>query len=199
MANLVSPFTIDALRSATGFSSPGFTVAPDGTLTLSGDITVGGNFVLGNSGTIQSGSAVLLTPSSLGSSITSSYLTSVGTLTGLSVAGATHLTGTVTINSTPVTGTIDNVDIGLTTPGVGSFSQLNITQSLNFDPAVTGSIDNTVIGGITPVAGTFTSVNTTSVSTTSASVANNLAVNGSLTVGGTNIKSLAIAMSVAMS
>jgi len=78
MANLASPFTVDPLSSATGFSSPGFAV--DST----GNISMNGNLVL-TAGNITNGSTILLTPTTLGSGITGSSLTSLGTLNSLTV------------------------------------------------------------------------------------------------------------------
>ena len=78
MANLTSPFTIDPLSSATGFSSPTFAV------DAVGNISMNGNLVL-NSGNITNGATVLLSPTTLGSGITGSSLTSLGTLNSLTV------------------------------------------------------------------------------------------------------------------
>ena len=78
MANLTSPFTIDPLSSATGFSSPNFGV------DAAGNISMNGNLVI-NSGNITNGATVLLSPTTLGSGITGSSLTSLGTLNGLTV------------------------------------------------------------------------------------------------------------------
>jgi hypothetical protein len=87
MANLASPFTVDPLSSATGFTSPGFAV--DST----GNISMNGNLVL-TVGNITNGSTVLLTPTTLGSGITGSSLTSLGTLTSLTVTNP--ITGNIT-------------------------------------------------------------------------------------------------------
>lgn len=78
MANLTSPFTIDPLSSATGFSSPNFAVDANGNISMNGNLVI-------NSGNITNGSTVLLSPTTLGSGITGSSLTSLGTLNSLTV------------------------------------------------------------------------------------------------------------------
>jgi hypothetical protein len=78
MANLTSPFTIDPLSSATGFSSPNFAVDATGNISMNGNLVI-------NSGNITNGSTVLLSPTTLGSGITGSSLTSLGTLNSLTV------------------------------------------------------------------------------------------------------------------
>jgi hypothetical protein len=117
MANLISPFTVDPLQSATGFQSPGFVVDSSGNTSISGNILLSSGYI----GTSQS---VLLTTSSLGSAITSSSLTSVGTLTSLTVSGAittnalvatSYITGTLSAGTQPnVTGlgTLNNLQVG---------------------------------------------------------------------------------------
>jgi len=78
MANLTSPFTIDPLSSATGFSSPNFAVDATGNISMNGNLVI-------NRGNITNGSTVLLSPTTLGSGITGSSLTSLGTLNSLTV------------------------------------------------------------------------------------------------------------------
>lgn len=199
MANLVSPFTIDPLRSATGFVSPGFIVDANGNLSLSNNFTLGGTLSL-STGSISSGSTLLISTTSLGPNVTTSSLTSVGTLNGLTVSGTTNLSGRVVINSSSVVGTIDKVNIGSVTPGTGTFTALNVSGDLAFNPTNLGTIDNIALGSLTPAAGNFTTL-TTSNNTVlggNVGVAGNTTVAGTLTVGGSNIKSLAIALSVAL-
>ena len=199
MANLVSPFSIDPLRSATGFVSPGFIVDSNGNLSLSNNFTLGGTLSL-STGSISSGATLLISTTSLGPTVATSSLTSVGTLSGLTVSGTTTLSGRVIINSSSVVGTIDKVNIGSTTPGSGTFTTLSVSGDLAFNPTNEGTIDNIAIGNTTPAAGNFTSLTTSNDTALGGniSVAGNTTVAGTLTVGGSNIKLLTIALSVAL-
>lgn len=109
--------TYSPLESGSGFSSPGFLVGLNGAITTTALDT--------NSLTFAG--VELFTPTSLGNSIVTSSLTTIGTLTGLTVNSTT----TVAINSTgsivlsPGTvGTINNMSIGATTPSTGIFTTL---------------------------------------------------------------------------
>ena len=88
-------------------------------------------------------------------------------------------TGTVTVNPT-VTGNINNVVVGATTPAAGTFTILSSTGNVSFNgnnanisisptgtgivtinPAQTGSINNVTLGLGAPLAGRFTTVRMT--------------------------------------
>jgi Protein of unknown function (DUF2793) len=123
-----------------------------------------------------------------------------GAFTTLSASGAATLspananvvlspTGTGTVTIAPATaGSINNVQIGQTTPGIGKFSTLNVTNTVTLspaghsitmsptgagtvtiDPATAGTLDNMAIGSITPAAGAFTGVTAPSLTTGAAS------------------------------
>ena len=113
--------------------------------TITGVTTSGGyNATTGNDYKINGAS--VLTSTTLGSAVVNSSLTSVGTLTGLSVSGNLTAngnnasiqftptnTGSVTINP-GTTGSINNMNIGVTTAGTGRFTTLNVKDtSANFD------------------------------------------------------------------
>lgn len=109
--------TYSPFQSQSGFSSPGFIVGLNGAITTTSLDT--------NSLTFAG--VELFTPTSLGNSIVTSSLTTVGTLTGLTVNSTTP----VTINSTgaivlsPGTvGSINNMSIGATIPRSGAFTTL---------------------------------------------------------------------------
>jgi hypothetical protein len=115
---------------------------------------------------------------------TFSQLTALSTVT-LNPANATVTisptgTGTVTINPA-ITGSINNVAIGATTPAAASVTTLTATNNVLFNgnnatitisptgtgtvtinPAITGSINNVAIGATTPASGKFTAVQITS-------------------------------------
>lgn len=200
MVSLVSPFTIDALQSATGFQSPNFSVDSSGNIITGGDVSTTGNIsttgnLLLTTGSIKLGGVTLLSPSALGPSIHTSSLTSVGTLTGLTVSGTTSLTGAV--NITPnVTGTIENISIGLVQPGTGNFLSVNIsglltTSQLLVDavfvasPTSIGSLNNVTIGTTTRQSGYFTSLESTSLTSTGTTTFNPLNANVTISPTGT--------------
>jgi hypothetical protein len=112
------------------------------------------------------GSSVL-NATTLGSGVTASSLTSVGTLTGLTVSGTTALAGTTagTLNATS-----------------GNIGTLSVTTGLSTANARIsgGYADNFSIGANTAATGRFTTVNTTSTAT----IGGNLNVSGNLNVTG---------------
>ena len=215
MASLVSPFTIEPLQSATGFISPGFIVTSAGNITAAGNITSAGNIIADGdivltTGSITNGTTTLLTNAGLGSSLTSSNLTSVGTLTSLTVSGPTVLTGNISINTGSGSGTIDKVDIGTTTAGIGNFTDLDVqgdivltpigTNSIVIDPNTAGTIDNVTIGNSSPLAGYFTNLQATGLTSTtvtattgsfSTSISSAAATLTNVTVAGTVTQSTA--------
>jgi hypothetical protein len=100
---------------------------------------------------------------SLPSTITGSSLTSLGTLTALTVEGNVTITdGQVQITSDTL-GTLDNVDIGNTTPAAGTFTELTATDSVSLTPTAVGAIDNIEIGLTTPAQAEFTEVTATDI------------------------------------
>lgn len=133
--------------------------AEDGFKSLGFLVDENGNFSIANLNTTSAykiNGVQVLTQTGLGSTVVSSNLTSLGTLSGLTVNSNSNVgittsssisltassnlalsgasisitsTGQVTLNS-GTTGTIDNVDIGTTTPGNGTFSNLTATDTL---------------------------------------------------------------------
>jgi hypothetical protein len=118
-----------------------------------------------------------------------------GTFTQLSATGTVTMsdgnqqitmsptgTGTVTVNPA-TTGTINNVQIGLTTPRAGTFSSLSAnghvtfadsqpvtisptgTGTLTINPFVVGAMHNVTVGLTTPAAAQFTTITLESTST----------------------------------
>ena len=175
------------LRSDTGFESPGFTVDTSGNVSFSGSL--------------QQGGVPVLTSTTISSSVVYSSLTSLGTLTELIVDGDVDVSGgDVTINaggvltvSSTVTGSIDNVTIGLTTPTTAQFTNITVTdaiylggqQVLTSNPVTTRTLDNYNIGSITPRSGTFTALN----ATTSVNIApSSVGVINNTTIGSTTAR-----------
>lgn len=149
-------------ESRTGFKSPGFEVTPSGdivavSLNISQELDVQSLKVAGISIINNDDSSL-----SLGDSIINSSLQRVGTLNYLNVAGNVIFTnqdssttisvvdGTVTILSGPITGAIDNVDIGLLIPAAGAFTEVITNQITSGD---TGSTSTLTITGSTIIEG----------------------------------------------
>lgn len=146
MANLTSPFTIDPLSSATGFTSPNFSV------DASGNISMNGNLVI-NSGNIINGSTVLLTPTTLGSGITGSSLTSLGTLNSLTVINpivgniSGYAASLFAQNSTVTIDGANNVGIVSNNSQSWSFRADGSTRFPNYTfPAARGTTGQVLVG-----------------------------------------------------
>ncbi len=152
-------------QSELGFKSPGFEVDETGSFTIAN---------LNTTSSIKISGQTVITSNSLGSNILSSSLTSVGTLTGLTVTGATPISLTSSDNLA-LTG--DEVSITSTALAVTS------TGTIVLSSGNTGTIDNINIGTTSPGTGNFTTLTATE----------------NLFVGSQNIKSLSIAMAVALS
>jgi hypothetical protein len=139
-------------RSAHGYISPYFVVDVEGNL-ITKTLTITGRRLELTSGSSLSYNGVdLLSPTTLGSSV----VNILGTLTGLTVAGTVSLAGTGTVSVTPsgtvtiaptVTGNIDNVNIGATTPRTGKFTALQTINDVVFDG--TGNISFPTAGSVT--------------------------------------------------
>jgi hypothetical protein len=132
------------LESKSGFKSPGFSVSETGDLTVEGTVVFDGkleaaeNFTVGGIQVLDNTTSTV----SLGESIVYSSLTRLGTLEFLEVGGDFRVTdgfetlvdisnGQVTIVSTGLVGTLDNVDIGSNIPANGQFNQLVVGSNTN--------------------------------------------------------------------
>jgi len=132
------------LESKSGFKSPGFSVSETGDLTVEGTVVFDGkleaaeNFTVGGIQVLDNTTSTV----SLGESIVYSSLTRLGTLEFLEVGGDFRVTdgfetlvdisnGQVTIVSTGLVGTLDNVDIGSNIPANGQFNQLIVGSNTN--------------------------------------------------------------------
>ena len=142
--------TYKPLESNAGFKSPDFTVDSTGNLIATSISSINPLTIDGQ---------VAISSTALGSSVLGSNLTSVGILAGLTVTAVTDVTittpsftiisdafsllspaitltptGAITLTS-GTTGSINNINIGATTPGTGKFtemqaSSIQITDSL---------------------------------------------------------------------
>jgi len=179
------------LRSTHGFQSPGFSVSPTGKLSISSGETqvfndqVDINESLYVSDQIYINNVPLLDLTDplinkLNSAITESSLTRLATLQELNVDGDVGIedgsgnvnisivSGIVEITSTTV-GSIDNFDIGQTTPGDATFNTVIVNNTLNVAGTVTMTESLSLpTGNITTVnstTGNITTVNSTTINT----------------------------------
>lgn len=123
--------TYKPLSSETGFASAGFSVGPTGALIANGIDTTNG---------LSFNGLQVLNTTTIGSTVLNSSLQTLGTLTGLTVnsTGAVSVTAaSVTVSSSGVlsltsgvVGTINNVNIGGTTPGDGTFNTLTASTNI---------------------------------------------------------------------
>jgi hypothetical protein len=123
--------TYKPLSSETGFASTGFSVGPTGALIANGIDTTNG---------LSFNGLQALSTTALGSTVINSSLQTLGTLTGLTV----NSTGTVSLSAATIivattdaiaitsgaVGAINNVNIGGTTPGNGTFNTLTASTNI---------------------------------------------------------------------
>lgn len=117
---------------------------------------------------------------------TDSFITNSLEITGTSTYLSVN-NGIITINSAAGSpGTINNMNIGVTTPANAIFTTLNVTSTLianpagnvsiaptgtvTINPGTVGVVDNLVIGATTPRAATFTTATSTNLSSTTGAI-----------------------------
>lgn len=164
-------------ESKSGFKSPGFLADEAGNVTVQSLTVAGANGAIIRADELYIQEIQILEGShldsslvALGSQITGSSLKILGELDFLDVAGDTRLgnvltpsltivNGQVTINSIEV-GSVDNVDIGLQTPGAAAFTTADVgIGGLNVEGDVDVTSDLT-IGGTTTMSGDLALANT---------------------------------------
>jgi hypothetical protein len=122
-------------RSQTGFTSPYFVVDSIGNMIVSSLVVTGNRVEISAGCYISYNGVPLLTNTSLSSSV----VNIPGTLTGITVAGPTSLTGSLTVSggvisvASSTTGTLDNVSIGSITPNAGAFTTVRTTGDVTLD------------------------------------------------------------------
>jgi hypothetical protein len=144
-------------RSQTGFTSPYFVVDSIGNMIVSSLVVTGNRVEISQGCYISYNGRPLLTNTSLSDSV----VNIPGTLTGLTVAGTTSLTGALTVSGGIVSftgangSTLDNITIGSTTAAGAKFTTLQTTGNVtidgngNFVVSTTGSATISPVGGIT--------------------------------------------------
>jgi hypothetical protein len=138
------------LESSYGFISPGFTVDTTGNITtpnltvtnvvMSGDLVANGANFSSALSTIRINGVIKLSATALGATVVTSSLTSVGTLTGLTINGQLTVSNSVIQLTSITVGTIDNVNIGSTTPGTGQFTSLTVAATPTTATAVANKL-----------------------------------------------------------
>lgn len=176
-------------RSSNGYISPYFIVDVEGNL-ITNTITVTGTKIELTTGSyLGYNGDELLTPTTLGPSVTHI----AGTLDGLNVIGTVGITGNLnlTLNSFSLsptsTGTLNNVSIGVTTAAAGRFTTLTTTGAVTLSPVANVAISPT--GNVTISPTSILTLGTASQTTTFfgqlSAIANNQTVTFSPTGTGT--------------
>jgi hypothetical protein len=142
-------------RSQSGFTSPYFVVDSVGNMIVSSLVITGNRVEISAGCYISYNGVPLLTNTSLSSSI----VNIPGTLTGLTVAGPTSLTGALTVSggvvrvASSTTGTLDNVSIGSITPNAGVFTTVRTIGNVTLDGTGNILVNTTGTATISPAGG----------------------------------------------
>lgn len=162
------PVNYSPLESKSGFVSNNFSVDSAGNLTaeaITGAIITADTIILNGVPLAGSGGG----PAGL--ELDGNFIVAEGSTPYISI-----INGQVQItNRSDSIGSIDNVDIGVTTPAIGIFTDLTSDGDINFSPIATktfiinpadiGTIDNVNIGVTTEGTGRFSSLILTSEAT----------------------------------
>jgi hypothetical protein len=117
-------------------------------LSVEGDTSITGNVSI--NGNVEAGALVI--------SDTSTFNNDVAIKGNTSVNGdLVQSTGSIMLSSLSK-GSIDNIDLGSTTPGSGDFTALTVTESADINPANTGRLDNINIGSRVRASASFSNV-----------------------------------------
>ena len=141
-------------RSAHGYVSPYFVVDVQGNLVTNTITVTGTKIELTTGSYLGYNGGELLTPTTLGPSVTHI----AGTLDGLNVDGTVNIAGTLnlTLNSfslSPVTtGTLNNTSVGVTTAAAGRFTTLTTTGAVTLNPTANVAISPTGLVTISPTS-----------------------------------------------
>lgn len=141
-------------RSEHGYLSPYFIVDVDGNLVTNTITVTGTKIELTTGSYLGYDGDALLTPTTLGPSVTHI----AGTLDGLNVTGTVNINGNLnlTLNafslSPTTTGTLNNTSIGATIAASGSFTTLTATSTVTLSPTANVTISPTGIVTISPTS-----------------------------------------------
>jgi hypothetical protein len=141
-------------RSSHGYISPYFIVDTEGNLVTNTITVTGTKIELTTGSYLGYNGGELLTPTTLGPSVTHV----AGTLDGLNVAGTINITGNLnlsggTFSLTPVTtAALNNTSIGVTTPAPGRFTTLGTTGAVTLNSTGNITISPTGLVNISPTS-----------------------------------------------
>lgn len=141
-------------RSAHGYVSPYFVVDVQGNLVTNTITVTGTKIELTTGSYLGYNGDELLTPTTLGPSVT----TIAGTLDGLNVAGTVNINGSLNLTNgtftlTPATtASINNTSIGVTTAAAGRFTTLTTTSTVTLNPTANVTISPTGLVTISPTS-----------------------------------------------
>jgi hypothetical protein len=171
--------TVSPLKADAGFFSPGFSVSPEGDIFFSGTLSTTQQLIINGISLFETDDSTV----SLSSDIRNSSLTNLGKLERLELKGNLEIVdltdtlalsiinGTVIISSL-TTGLLDNIDIGQTTPALGSFTTLDADiGTVTSLASTTAVIDNLTVSQSTITESTVTTITITSATIASATVA----------------------------
>jgi hypothetical protein len=139
-------------RSAHGYVSPYFVVDVQGNLVTNTITVTGTKIELTTGSYLGYNGDELLTPTTLGPSVTHI----AGTLDGLNVNGTVDISGNLnlTLNtfslSPTTTGTLNNTSVGVTTAAAGRFTTLTTTDAVTLSPTANVAISPTGLVTISP-------------------------------------------------
>lgn len=139
-------------RSAHGYVSPYFVVDVEGNLVTNTITVTGTKIELTTGSYLGYNGDELLTPTTLGPSVTHI----AGTLDGLDVNGTVNITGNLNLTlsafslSPTSTGTLNNTSIGVTTAAAGRFTTLTTTGAVTLNPTANVAISPTGLVTISP-------------------------------------------------
>jgi hypothetical protein len=157
--------TYSKFQSSKGFEAGNISISDTGDIQAQSiDIDI---IKLGGEVLFTAGSGSLTLPAN----VTGSELTSLGTLVSLTVQGNVTVTNGLIQITSSTTGSIDNINIGQTTSGTASFTDLTATGNISITSNTIGSLDNVAIGQTVPAQAEFTEV------TSSEITSNNITIN----------------------
>jgi len=139
-------------RSAHGYVSPYFVVDVEGNLVTNTITVTGTKIELTTGSYLGYNGDALLTPTTLGPSVTHV----AGTLDGLNVTGTVNITGNLNLTSgtfslaPATTAALNNTSIGVTTAAPGRFTTLTTTDTVTLSPAANVTISPTGLVTVSP-------------------------------------------------
>jgi len=117
-------------------------------LSVDGDTSITGNVSI--NGDVQASGLVI--------SDTSTFNNDVAIQGDTSINGDLVQSTGILMLSSLSKGSIDNIDLGSTSPGSGDFTALTVTESTDINPIITGNLDNINIGARIRASASFSDI-----------------------------------------